>query len=62
MKSQEEIREEIDDLVDELMLEVKDLCNEINTSNNKDNINVTNQRIQIYYAKIQTLKGVIGDR
>ncbi|QBJ04225.1 hypothetical protein [Fusobacterium phage Fnu1] len=60
MRNKEEIREEINDLVDELMLEVKDLCNEINTSNNKDNINATNQRIQIYYAKIQTLKGVIG--
>nr|DAX46429.1 MAG TPA: hypothetical protein [Ackermannviridae sp.] len=61
MKSQEEIREEIDDLVDELMVEVKDLCNEVNTSNIKDNINATNQRIQIYYAKIQTLKGVIKE-
>lgn len=60
MKTIDEIRENIDDLVDELMVEVKDLCNEINTSNNKDNINATNQRIQIYYDRIQTLKWVIG--
>lgn len=61
MKSQEEIREEIDDLVDELMVEVKELCNEVNNSNNKDNIKATNQRIQRYYDRIQTLKWVLEE-
>lgn len=62
MKTIDEIRDKIDDLVEELMIEVKELYTEVNNYNNKDNIKATNQRIQIYYDRIQTLKWVMEDR
>ena len=61
MKTIDEIREKIDDLVNELIIEVKELYTEVNNSNNKDNIKATNQRIQMYYDRIQTLKWVMEE-
>ena len=44
------------------MIEVKELYTEVNNyNNNKDNIKATNQRIQIYYDRIQTLKWVMEE-
>ena len=58
MKTKEEIRVEIDNLIDNLMEEIKELNKAIENNSKLDKII---ERIQIYYDRIQTLKWVIGE-
>lgn len=58
MKNIDEIREEIDNLVDELMKEIKELNKAIENNSKLDKII---ERIQIYYDRIQTLKWVMEE-
>lgn len=60
MKNIDEIREEIDNLVDELMKEIKELHKASNDFN-QDKIEEIDKRIQIYYDRIQTLKWVMEE-
>ena len=58
MKTKEEIRVEIDNLVDYLLEEIKELNKAVDNNSKLDKIN---ERIRIYYDRIQTLKWVISD-
>ena len=60
MKNIDEIREEIDNLIDELMKEIKELHKASNDFN-QDKIEEIDKRIQIYYDRIQTLKWVMEE-
>lgn len=58
MKNVDEIRVEIDNLVDYLMEEIKELNKAIENNSKLDKII---ERIQIYYDRIQTLKWVMEE-